>query len=76
MEFIKVGDKYIIKDSCGIIVDEKEKQQLEKRNDILKDIMSNECQDKRKKKKNKKVVEEKIVEEDNDAIIEETTVID
>lgn len=74
MEFIKVGDKYIIKDSCGVIVNEKEKKQLEKRNDILKDITSNDCQG--KKKKNKKVVEEKIVEEDNDAIIEETTVTD
>jgi hypothetical protein len=58
MEFIKIGsDKYIIKDSCGVVVDEKEKKQLEKRDNILKDIISNECQETRKKKRNKKVIE-------------------
>lgn len=72
MEFIKVGDKYIIKDSCGVIVDEKEKKQLEKRNDILKDITSNECQGKKKKTETKK----EIVEEKENAIVEETTVTD
>lgn len=75
MEFIKIGnDKYIIKDSCGVVVDEKEKKQLEKRNDILKDIMSNDCQGKKKKKKAE--TKKEIVEEDNDAIVEETELTD
>ena len=38
MEFIKYGDKYIIKDSNGYVVDEKEKLQLQKGELVLKDI--------------------------------------
>ena len=38
MEFIQVGDKYLIKNSNGIIVDEKEKKQLEKNELIIEDI--------------------------------------
>lgn len=38
MEFIKVGDKYLIKDSNGIIVDEKEKKQLEMQELVIEDI--------------------------------------
>lgn len=75
MEFIKIGnDKYIIKDSCGVIVDEKEKKQLEERKDILKDILSNECQGKRKKKKAE--TKKEIVEEKENAIVEETELTD
>ena len=50
MEFIKYGDKYIIKDSPGIIVDEKEKLQIEKGELVLKDIEGCECQKETTKK--------------------------
>ena len=60
MEFIKVGDKFMIKDSNGIIVDEKEKLQLENRELVIKDVESNLCQKETTKKlsKNKKKLEE------------------
>lgn len=38
MEFIKVGDKYMIKGSNGFIVDEKEKAKLERDELVLEDI--------------------------------------
>lgn len=45
MEFIKLGkDKYLIKDSNSLVVSEEEKLKLEKRELIIKDIKSNECQ--------------------------------
>ena len=44
MEFIPVGDKYLIAGSNSIIVDELEKLQLEKNELILEDINSNDCQ--------------------------------
>ena len=45
MEFIKLGkDKYLIKDSNSLVVSEEEKLKLEKRELIIKDIQSNECQ--------------------------------
>lgn len=44
MEFIKYGDKYIVKDSNGYIVDEKEKLQIEKGELVLKDIEGCNCQ--------------------------------
>lgn len=73
MEFIKYGDKYLIKNSGGRIVSEKEKLQLEKKELVIKDITSNNCQEKttRKIKKiNKKIKE---AEEQTDAeVIEET----
>lgn len=50
MEFIKYGDKYILKDSPGIIVDEKEKLQMEKGELVLKDIEGCECQKETTKK--------------------------
>lgn len=47
MEFIKLReDRYLIKDSNGLIVSEKEKLKLEKKELIIKDIESNECQGK------------------------------
>ena len=60
MEFIKVGDKYMLKGSNGIIVDEKEKLQLENNEMIIKDFESNKCQQETTKKisKNKKRIEE------------------
>lgn len=44
MEFIKYGDKYLIKDSNGYIVDEKEKLLIEKGELVLKDIEGCNCQ--------------------------------
>ena len=47
MEFIKLGkDKYLIKDSNSLVVSEEEKLKLEKRELVIKDIQSNECQGK------------------------------
>ena len=60
MEFIKVGKNYMIKNSNGRIVSEKEKLQLENKELIYKDITSNECQGKTTQKlsKNKKRIKE------------------
>lgn len=45
MEFIKLShDRYLIKDSNGRVVDKKEKLQLEKKELILEDIESCNCQ--------------------------------
>ena len=47
MEFIKLKeDRYLIKDSNGLIVSNEEKLKLEKKELIIKDIESNECQGK------------------------------
>ena len=56
MEFIKVGKNYMIKNSNGRIVSEKEKLELENRELIIEDIKSNKCQGKTTQKitKNKK----------------------
>lgn len=60
MEFIKVGDKFMIKGSNGIIVDEAERIKLENKELVIKDIESNQCQKETTKKisKNKKRLEE------------------
>lgn len=60
MEFIKIGKNYMIKDSNGRIVSEKEKLKLEKEEMVIKDIESNYCQEEttKKIKKNKKRVKE------------------
>lgn len=70
MDFIKMGDKYLIKNSNGIIVDEKEKLKLENDEMVIKDVESNLCQKETTKKisKNKKKLEEL-----NDKPIEKTT---
>lgn len=74
MKFIEVGKgKYLIKGSQSIIVDEKEKLQLEKKELVLKDISSNDCQEattKRIKKMNKK--DKEIEESDMNETIEKT----
>ena len=47
MEFIKLREnRYLIKDSNGLIVSTEEKLKLEKKELIIKDIESNECQGK------------------------------
>ena len=65
MEFIKLGKKYLIKNSNGRIVDEKTKLELENKELVLKDITGCECQKETTKKisKNKKRIKE-IMEED------------
>ena len=60
MEFIKHGDKYLIKNSNGIIVNEEEKLKLENEEMIIQDFKSNNCQQETTKKlaKNKKKIKE------------------
>lgn len=72
MEFIKVGKNYMLKNSNGVIVSEKEKLQLENKELVLEDIKSNGCQGKTTKKisKNKKRIKE--IEEQENGILEET----
>jgi hypothetical protein len=72
MEFIKVGKNYLIKNSNGIIVDEKEKLKLEKNELVIQDIKSDNCQEKttKKIKKINKKLEEK-EEVTDDAVIKE-----
>ena len=68
MKFIKLKDgNYMIKDSNGIIVDEKEKLQLENRELVLQDIEGCNCQAETTKKitKNKKRIKELMEEEKN-----------
>lgn len=73
VEFIKKGQNYLIKNSNGRIVSEKEKLQLENDELVLEDISSNNCQQEttKKIKKNKKRIKE-IEEKENDTL-EETT---
>ena len=72
MEFIKVGKNYMIKNSNGRIVSEKEKLELENNELIIKDFKSNECQGKttRKITKNKKKIKEIMEEEKNNKVEE------
>lgn len=80
MEFIKCGKNYMIKNSNGRIVSEKEKLELENNELIIKDITGCGCQGKITKKinKNKKRIKEiekqeiALNKEVQDDIIEET----
>ena len=74
MEFIKHGDKYLIKGSNGIIVDEVEKLKLETQEMIIKDFESNNCQQETTKKiaKNKKKITALQKKENADDTIKET----
>ena len=80
MEFIKVGKNYMIKNSNGRIVSEKEKLELENNELIIKDFKSNECQGKttRKISKNKKRIKEldTAIKENADETNEETKSVD
>ena len=69
MEFVKLGKRYLIKNSNGRIVSEKEKLELENNELIIQDITGCGCQGEttKKIKKNKK----RIKELEND-IVEET----
>lgn len=77
MEFIKHGDKYLIKNSNGIIVNEEEKLKLENEEMIIQDFKSNNCQQETTKKiaKNKKKIKE-IMEEDKKQKIEKVETMD
>lgn len=76
MEFIKVGKNYMIKNSNGRMITEKEKLELENKELIIKDIQSNECQGKTTQKltKNKKRLKKitALQKENADDIIKET----
>ena len=80
MEFIKIGKNYMIKNSNGRIVSEKEKLELENKELVIKDIEGCNCQQEttKKIKKNKKRIKEIEKEtalkegESADDIIEET----
>lgn len=81
-EFIKIGKNYLVKNSNGRIVSEKEKLQMENKELILKDITGCNCQKETTKKlsKNKKrlkeIEKEEAVLKDKDGtddIIKETT---
>jgi hypothetical protein len=78
MEFIKIGKNYMIKNSNGRIVSEKEKLELENKELIIKDITGCECQKETTKKisKNKKRIKELETalqdKENADGTIEET----
>lgn len=82
MEFIKIGKNYMIKNSNGRIVSEKEKLELENKALIIKDITGCECQQETTKKisKNKKRIKELETalqdKENADGTIEETISID
>lgn len=71
MKFIKVGKNWLIKNSNGKIVSDKEKKQLEKLN--AKDNECKECEIKPIKKKSKKTATSK--KEIANDIIEETNIV-
>lgn len=78
MEFVKVGKNYMIKNSNGRIVSEKEMLQLQNKELIIKDIEGCDCQKETTKKisKNKKRIKEieniALNKEVQDDIVEET----
>lgn len=76
MEFVKIGKNYLIKNSNGRIVSEKEKLQLENNELALKDISSCGCQKDTTKKisKNKKRIKEIEIEEKEKATAPEKEV--
>ena len=82
MELIKLGkDKYLVKNSNGKIIDEKERLELENKDLIIKDFESNDCQKETTKKiaKNKKKIKEQTALQDKenaDGTIEETVSTD
>jgi hypothetical protein len=80
MEFIKLGKRYMIKNSNGRIVTEKEMLELQNKELIIKDITGCNCQQETTKKiaKNKKRIKEITALQDKenaDDIIEEANSI-
>lgn len=74
MEFIKVGKNWLIKNSNGKIISDKEKKQLEKQEIVIEDKHCEECEIKPIKKKKKKTATSK-KEVTNDFIQEADIVI-
>lgn len=71
MEFINIGrGKYLVRNSNGMIVNEKERLELEKRGLAIKDIKSDTCQKETTKKIKK--INKKLEEVEADDTIEET----
>lgn len=68
MEFIKYGNKYLVKNSPNIVVSEEEKLKLERKELVLKDIESSDCQKETTKKIRK--INKKIKEVENETIKE------
>lgn len=70
MEFVKLGKNYLIKNSNGKVVSEKEKIELENKELIFKDITDCNCQKETTKKltKNKKRLKE-IEQEEKETIV-------
>lgn len=68
MELIKMGDKYLVKGSNGIIINEKEKLELERKELILEDIKKDGCAKKIIEKRKK--IEKKLKEVENETIEE------
>lgn len=63
MEFIRHGDKWLIANSNGMIVDDTERLKLEQGELVIKDIESNVCQENNRKKL--KAIEKKIKENES-----------
>lgn len=75
MEFINIGrGKYLVRNSNGMIVNEKERLELEKRGLAIKDIKSDTCQ-KETTKKIKKINKKLEEVEANDTIEETSTTV-
>jgi hypothetical protein len=75
MEFIEIGKgKFLVRNSNGLVVDEKERLEMEKKGLIIKDIKSDTCQKETTKKISK--INKKLKEvEVNDTIEEADTTI-
>ena len=72
-EFVKVGNRYLVKNSNGRIVDEKTMLKMKNEELALEDIKSNGCQGKITKEisKNKKRIKEIEKEEKEETALEE-----
>lgn len=71
MEFIDMGKgKFLVRNSNGLIVDEKERLKMEKEGLIIKDIKSDTCQKETTKKISK--INKKLKEVEADDTIQET----
>lgn len=73
MEFIKVGKNWLIKNSNGKIINDKEKKQLEKQEIVIEDKHCEECEIKPIKKKTKKTATSK--KEVTNDFIQETDIV-
>lgn len=72
-EFVKYGENYIVKNSSGRIVSEKEKLLMEKKKLVLKDITGKDCQKETTKQISKINKRLKEIKDDANDIIQETT---